>query len=467
MTADHPSRRATLISRRMDFYGYSSAALANKITHQSQGRLKPDPSLVWRWAKGKTRPGNTYLTALSSALEVDARLLRADIASWAVAGSEEALRFEPINSEPSPEGPFDPEDDVNRRPFLRLGAAVIASTALGDATGAIQQFAIAVAEARDSSPNSRGRLDVIGAVTEHTARSFDKIDYKSISIDLGYHLRCIAALLRQSLKYAERGEACLRGAQMSGMVGLASHLIGELPAAWLHYRNAMELADEIGHLHQLGWLMSEQSSMACYSGNYQRAVELTEYFIPRAQGLNRLNLASNAARSYARMGDFQRTRRYIELVEDGVDDIRSADDCDTPGTPIWNFSQSSALTRVAASYLWLGLGQQAVEAASRAVEITQEKGIPRHGTHAKLTMASAYALMGDPEHACNVAVDTIRSGPKDVFTALRRSSDVIHFLEPYSTRKEVVELKSELNYYKQEAAKIVGSSELQTNHEEQ
>ncbi len=433
----------------MAFYGYSSAGLAEKISQDTNGQLTPDPSLVWRWAKGKTRPRAAYLAALASALNVDISLLRADLASGPTAGAEEALMPKQTNSKATPDALYDPEDDVERRPFLKIGATLLASTALTDGTGTIQEFAVALAQARDSSPSHRGKLDILAAVTEHTARSFDTIDYRTICIDLGSHLRSTATLLHQPLRYAERGETCLRGAQMSGLVALASHLIGQLPTAWLHYRNAMELANEIGHLHQLGWLMSEQASMACYSGDYDHAIELTEYFIPRAQGLNRLNLASNAARSYARVGNFQKTRQYIELVEDGVSDISPKDDCDTPGTPIWNFSQSSALTRVAASYLWLGLGNQAIETAGRAVEITQQKGISRHGTHARLTMASAHALMGDPEQACKVAAETIASGPKDVFTALRRSADLMHFLEPYSTHSEVIELRAKLNYYKQ------------------
>ena len=454
-----PPSEKTLISKRMGELGLSYKDLAIRIEKASNGLARLDPLLVLRWSKRMTPPGPGYVLALAEALALDPQDLRDDISNWRQTRGGGLVIFpDPPSGKPgtAPETLEEVLAAMKRRGFLKasVGVALLAAGPFGEADVPIAPEALELAEARDAAGTNRGLLNILAAVTEHYARNFDKYDYRQMKSQLAVQLRAAASLLRRPLRYDERRDACLRASQLSSMLGLASHFVGEIAAASIHYGNAQELGHEIGHAQSSSFAAAEWASMACYSGQYGLAVELTNAASKSTRSTNIPALASNAARAYSRLGDVKNARKAIDVVENGMTEILPDQDCDRDGAPIWNFSRSSALTRIATSYLWIGDSSSAIEAAKEAVHLTGMRGIPRHGTHARLALAGGLAQLKEPEEACAIATATFEAAPKDMYTVLRRSADLLHFLEPYWHEQFVQDLVELIRNYPRQIGSV-------------
>jgi transcriptional regulator with XRE-family HTH domain len=77
--SEHSTNKYRDFGERIGALKRSYASLAHQIDKFSNGALRPDPSLIWRWTKGHTRPSPRYVAALSGVLQVEEAQLVTEI----------------------------------------------------------------------------------------------------------------------------------------------------------------------------------------------------------------------------------------------------------------------------------------------------------------------------------------------------------------------------------------------------
>lgn len=85
--------------------------------------------------------------------------------------------------------------------------------------------------------------------------------------------------------------------------------------------------------------------------------------------------------------------------------------------------------------------------ANEAVNLTESGSNPRHASHARLILASAFARIGEPEESCRIASDVLNRTPQDVHTIKSRSGDLLASLAPFRSLPAVQEFGTVVRHY--------------------
>lgn len=336
---------------------------------------------------------------------------------------------------------------IDRRELLQSSAILLGGEVSALAMRPSSGMALALAEALESVRISPTVLESVQLATAYYARSFDQHNFDELYDSLVQHLKVVLGLLRRPATFRQRGELCLYGAQLSGMMALLTHMQGKLGECLSHYRNAYSLAEEIGDRAFTSWVMAERAAVAWSVGNASAVLTLTESVVDDTRGSNRANMVSNLAQATARVGDRSRAVQLIASAEAAAEAIPQEQNSDRPGSPIWGFSPSSTITNTAIGWLELGESRRALESAQRSVEVLGDHALHRHVAHAKIIMATAHVGLGDPAEACRLATEVIQSAPQDVYIVSRQSTDLLRALHQHRTAPEVRELREVIAHY--------------------
>jgi tetratricopeptide (TPR) repeat protein len=445
----------TLLRQRMKQHDLTFTAVSNRIQNSTKGRLRPDPSLVWRWAEGITRPSDSYLEALADVLELDIQALREDInkhyarrrrnsSSTTESAGEQASTSNDLRRD-SLQGV---RELVRRRSMLKTGAVLL----IGGTAEALMQplnaESLRLAAVAGKSTISQGTLEAFGILVDHLAGNLWRYEFQALEEQLLPHVEAITELLEGSLNYKERGELCLRGAQLCGILGLMASERGMADAARLHLNNAFNLAEEIDHHNLMAWVIAQESNLALYAGRADVALALAQGARRFATGAMVVDLASNEARAHAFMGNRRDAAKAIKDAERAFGGIPPHEDSDLAYS-LFGFPRSMALVRFGRSWIWLKESTRAQAAAQAGIELIRWNKVSQQG-QAQLVIAAAHAQMKEPEQACKIAAEALQGRPQNVYFFTSLSSQLMQYLEPYKNEPFVHSFKELLSQYEED-----------------
>gem|GEM_PF-6231298 len=398
-------------------------------------------------------PSEVYVAALAKVLQLDQRLLEQDIQRYSKSRRESRIKVDTgsIRSWPKParaEKPDEMHELVRRREILKAGATAAATTT---ASGlellldpVINTPRSALASTAGKSYIGRPELDAFESLERHLAVNLWRYDYDRLEVQLIPLVERIAQLLNRPLRYKERGELCLYGAQISAILGIVTFERGRLRSAHAHFNDAFYLADEIGHRDLMAWIVGQESTIAVYSQQYDYAKLIAQAGKTIARGAMKADLASNEARALAGMGSAKEALRAITNTERAAEAMPRHQDSDI-SYYLFGFPRSMGFLRSARSFLMLGQPREAQEAARIGLELTQWNKASQQG-QARLMSAIAYAQLGEVDEACRVASAAINDKPQNILLIKVLSTDLLMELEKRSGPK-TMEFKGLLTGY--------------------
>jgi len=322
--------------------------------------------------------------------------------------------------------------ELDRRSLLQSSVILLGGEVSSRLLRPVPKLALAVADTLEQAQAAPAALDELKVVADYYSKTFDQHDFADLHATLTGYLKAALDLLRRPTTYRQRGELCLNGARIAGMLALLTAMQGKISESLSHYRNAYLLSEEIGDHGFMAWVMAERAAVAWSIGNAGVVRKLTESFVDDTTGAVRANMVSNLAQA--------------ELAAAA---IPAEQNSDHDGTPIWGFSPSSTITNTAIAWLNLDEPQRALASARHSVELLGDHAIHRHVAHAKIIMATAHVGLGDPGEACRLAGEVIVSAPQDVFIVSRQSTDLLRALDRYRTTLEVRQLRELIAHYEQ------------------
>lgn len=436
---ENSSRDSTFLSDLLASRGLTVDGLAQRLRERSGDGSQPDSSLVWKWVNARTRPSRQYLDVLAAELGVEPASLKSQLESdyrrhseFANSGAgRDSSSADPVEGEVR----FPPDELVDRR-------VVVQALLLSSGAGAL----IELHDAVDRNTLSRAAAEGLAIATDHLGRNFDRYDLVELQAQLDFHMGFVGRHLRESLTVSQRTMLCAHGSQLAGMAASVAFLTGNVHGATVYDDISFRLAREISDSRIMAWLLSEEAGMATYGGDPMRAIGLLDRTTGVTDRAQRANAASNAARAYAQLGDRARVNEYAELAT-GLSLGIIADEDSSIAGPHWSFSQISAFTRIAESWLEIDMPGEAVPVAQHALEISGANGNPRLTAHARLILCAAEAGMGNIDAACEGASEVFASTPQDFHTVAAHAKPLFSRLQVRSSSPHVVQLKAEYEHY--------------------
>lgn len=427
------------------------------MERSSRGRLRPDPSLVWRWTKGRTRPSEVYLSALAQALELNEDQLRADINEQFKKRAESAA---PQLSAPRSLKDLsrlrEVRDRVNRRSFMKAGATILALEVVQGVTP-ISSEAVRLAEVTGRSEISDGSIEAISVLTEHFARNYGYYDLEVIRTQLNPYVAKIASALEGSLRLKQRSELSLRGSLLCGLLGRATRSLGRLSDARLHYSNAFSLAEEIDHHDLMSWVTLEEATMASQAGAPEVALDLATAALPYSKGGNLVQAWTLVARAEALMGKHTEAVRAIGRAGGAIGNIRHDEDSDKQNVVFNAWAPSATLHAVGRAWLWLGNPREALLSGAAAMEEAERSTSmwrKQNRAQGELVVAGARARLGEPAEAARIIKRILSERQHAIYILITQTTDVISHLEPYENVTEVQDLMASLSQLRESSGSL-------------
>jgi transcriptional regulator with XRE-family HTH domain len=431
------ARDTTFLSALLAARGLSIDGLARRLRERSGDRTQPDSSLVWKWVNARTRPSRHYLEILAAELNVSPQSLKSQLESDYQQHTERPGGQRNASDPPdvSSEVRFPPEELIDRR-------VVIQALLLSSGAGALAELHDAV----DRNTLSRAAAEGLAIATDHLGRNFDHYDLVELQAQLDFHMGFVGRHLRESLTVNQRTMLCSHGAQLAGMAASVAFMTGNVHGATVYDDISFRLAREISDARIMAWLLCEEAGMATYADDPARAIALLDRAGGTTDRAQRANAASNAARAYAQVGNHAKVAEFVELAEGLSLGIVAEEDSSIAG-PHWSFSQISAFTRIAESWLEIDRPSQAMSAAEHALQVSGINGNPRLVAHARLIQCAAQVSLGNVDVACEAASEVFALTPQDFNTIAAHAKPLFQRLRAMSSSAHVVQLKSEYEHY--------------------
>lgn len=436
----------TLVEQRIKELGLTYERVAARIAVVTNGLIAPDQSLVWRWAKASSRPSEKNLKALSLALDLDMNEIRSDIES-----RYRERRTRAPNSKPQPPSPLsqlqEAEENIEietimkRRSFLKAGVGLVAASATGYPDDRLSDDLLGLAAAAGKSHVSRATLAALETVTNHYAFNMWTYDYRQLSADINKYLRQLTELLNSPLTCGERAEVCLRGSELSLILGLVCFEIGAHQQSRANLSNSFYLAREIDHKGLMSYVASLESLHFAASGQNRDGALLTDAASRFASGTTLVDVASNNALLWARAKDKLAAKESIRKVEYLIDQTYSGNEVSS----FWMFPKNVALLRVAHSWIQLGEPTLALRAAEYSSVEVHNNAVSELG-QAKLAMAMSFAQLRDAHRASGLVMEVLSQEPQNRYLFESQTMEVLGYLAGCDSPK-ISELQGALREY--------------------
>ena len=443
---------SSLLAQRITDLNLSFAAVSRRIERATGGTLRPDPSLVWRWTRGRTRPSGVYLSALAGALDLDEEQLREDIEEqWKNRAKSAASELSASKIRNNFFRLREIREMVNRRSLLKAGATIFAFSTV-EAVAPVSSEAVRLAEVTGRSEISDGSIEAINVLTDHFAQNFVYYDLEEIVRQLNPYVTKVADALGGPLRVKQRGELCLRGAQLSALLGRTARSLGRLGDARLHFTNAFSLAEEIDHHDLMSWVVLEEATMASQAGAPEAALKLATAALPYSKAGSAVQALSLVARTEALLGKQNEASRAIVQTERTIGKIRPDEDSDKQNIVFNGWGASSTLHAVGRAWLWLGQPREAeLCGAAAAAEASKSTSMWRNQNSAQgeLVVAGARAQLGEPAEAARIIQRILSERQHAAYILITQTSDVLSHLEPYGNLDEVQALMAALSQFRE------------------
>jgi hypothetical protein len=250
---------------------------------------------------------------------------------------------------------------------------------------------------------------------------------------------------RQSLK--DRAHLTLLGGQLTYFLARLSFHMGDHSAARKHAVLAWRRAEDVGQPVLCGSVKALQSSIAFYTGQYRKPLDLLQAAEPYVVPYTHARLAAYAMRVHAMLGDqasAEAARRRMErhLVQLPVEPGESP------------FSAATAMMFTAGVYARLGDGVTAEEYSHQALawyDAPQMQGTMfADRGHARLNLAASLLARArpDPEEAARLAASALSvPAPQRNDTVRRRAMELWELLADWRVTPAVQDFGERLRAY--------------------
>lgn len=182
---------------------------------------------------------------------------------------------------------------------------------------------------------------------------------------------------------------------IGGMLGKASHDLGDPSAALIQARTAFLCAEHADHHGLRAWISGIQSLVSYWADRPHESIRYAQRgaeFVARAGNTAAVWLPVSEARAWARLGNAEQTRQAIQRAEDAWSAVRQ-DELDELGG-LATFSRPRQLYYAADAMAWLpNEGSVAEQFAEQAVEAYSDQSHPdwafgdQAGSHTDLAIA--------------------------------------------------------------------------------
>jgi len=197
---------------------------------------------------------------------------------------------------------------------------------------------------------------------------------------------------------------------LSVLLGNASFVLGDFPAAYAHLLTAEQLAREVGDHRLLASVKVDQSTVALWDGDVEGALSLARegqrYAISGAQ---RALLAVRCeARALARMNDRSGVFEALRRAERELPSQPLGDDVDGAW---WSCGPGDLELYTGISLLWLGQPGDAAPYARQAIVCYQAAPVPfqypSNQAQSQVNVAICMVHQGHPEEGVRLATDAL------------------------------------------------------------
>ncbi len=343
-----------------------------------------------------------------------------------------------------PNGPTN-EDSGAADPERRQVLQALGTTAAGMLVDAADESA-RLSQRQEAS-------DLGPATLEHLDLAVERfgLDYLHVPPDLLFQQvrrsrRQVTELLEGRHTLSQQRHLYVLAGWLSGLLGHLSLDQGDGSAARSPCVTAGQLAREAGHGALLTWVRGTQMMVAVYTGRAHEAVALVRPGLEAAPtgSTAAVRLAAQAARAHARLGD-----------RDGTDaalaDARNAADAlvERPDRSIFSFDLPYLPFYAGTSYVWLGQAEAARTHAQEAIALCDAAPAnwPVARALARIDLATALTLQGEPDQACRVAVEALRIHTEERTVALvpQRTAEPSEVMRPHRALPAVRDLNERLH----------------------
>jgi transcriptional regulator with XRE-family HTH domain len=166
---------------------------------------------------------------------------------------------------------------------------------------------IEMARQAGASDLGGGTLELLDAAVDRMCRSYPAEDPSELSERAAAHLRYVTRLLGGRMTLAQHRELLVIAGWLAALLACGCYDAGDPHAAETARLMACQFGAQAGHAELVAWSFEIAAYFALVEGRYRDTVALSEAGIERAGTATSaaVQLALQAARGYARMGDRQ------------------------------------------------------------------------------------------------------------------------------------------------------------------
>lgn len=235
----------------------------------------------------------------------------------------------------------------------------------------------------------------------------------------------VFTLLERPQRPAESRDLYFLAGILGGMLGKASHDLGDPSAALSQSRTAWLCAEHSGHDGLRAWICGLQALISYWDDRPHESIRYAQRgseFAQRAGNSSTAWLPASEARAWARLGNAERTQDAIERASAAWSSVRF-DDLDELGG-IARFTESRQIYFAADALAWLPPSQALTRYASQAVARYNDTSAPDwsfgDAAGSKTALAIAQVEQGNEDAAAETLTGVLNLPPE------RRINGIVH-----------------------------------------
>jgi transcriptional regulator with XRE-family HTH domain len=225
------------------------------------------------------------------------------------------------------------------------------------------------------------------------------------------HLGYVTALLDGRMTLSEHRRLLINGAWLSLLAATCLIDLNRPDPAAAYLRTAAALASETGHGETAAWVLETRAWHAVTNGDYRRAVSLAQdaQRVAPKGGSAYIQATAQEGRAWARLGASPESRDALARTEAMASGLAE------PDRPEHHYRYDPAKARAYLATTLSWLGDPAAAGFARAVLARLEPGgdgagRPRRAASARLDLALALTVTGQPEESAGNALTAVTSG---------------------------------------------------------
>lgn len=247
----------------------------------------------------------------------------------------------------------------------------------------------------DSAAVHAVRVTTDRLCTEYRYRPTD-----DLRIEAHEWLRRITRMLDQRLTYTQHGEVLSLASRLALLVGCVEYDAGDRLAAETTRRYALELGTELDDRDVIGWAHEMAAWFALTQGDYGRAIAESTHGmeVAGARGVS-VQLAAQAAKSWARLGNVRQVEVALDTGRDVLEDLPRPTNPDhhfVIDPTKWHFYEMDAYRNVGNDALARVYAEEVLRYGTTP---SGEERSPMRNAEARITLGVIAARAGDIDAA--------------------------------------------------------------------